>query len=141
VRSKHGKDGVELPLPSLELFQNSNPLTEAVLRRVLQGVSMRAYGRTLDSGEIEAGSASKSEASRRFIMGMEQEMNAFLTRRLDEDYAVIMIDGLEIAKWTAITALGITSTGGQAHSGADGRGDGKQRSLQVAAGESDRKGA
>lgn len=111
VRSKHGKGGVELPLPSLELFQNGDPLSKAVLRRILQGISMRGYGRTLDFGDLETTSTSKSEASRRFILGMEQEMNTFLTRRLDEDYAVVMIDGLEISKWTAIVALGITSKG------------------------------
>lgn len=108
VRSK---DGAELPLPSLELFQKSDPLTNAVLRRVLQGVSMRAYGKTLDFGETETAGTSKSEAGRRFILGMEEEMSVFLNRRLDDDYAAIMIDGLEIAKWTVITALGITSTG------------------------------
>jgi len=111
VRSKRGKDGVELPLPSLELFQNSDPLTEAVLRRVLQGVSMRAYKKTLDYGKEEATSVSKSEAGRRFILGMEDEMNVFLSRRLEEDYDVIMIDGLGVGKWTVIAALGITSTG------------------------------
>jgi hypothetical protein len=111
VRSKHGKNGIEMPLPSLGLFQNSDPLTEAVLRRVIQGVSMRAYKRTLDYGNEEAACISKSEAGRRFILGMEDEMSVFLNRRLDDDYAAIMIDGLEVSKWTVIVALGITSTG------------------------------
>lgn len=108
VRSK---DGAELPLPSLELFQKSDPLTNAVLRRVLQGISMRTYGKTLDYGETKATSISKSEAGRRFIEGMENEMSTFLTRKLEEDYVAIMIDGLEVYKWTVIAALGITSTG------------------------------
>ena len=61
------KDGAELPFPSLELFQKSDPLTNAVLRRVLQGISMKAYGKTLDYGETKATSISKSEAGRRRI--------------------------------------------------------------------------
>lgn len=108
VRSK---GGAELPLASLELFQRSDPLTKAVLRRVLQGVSMRAYGNTLDYGGEELVCVSKSEASRRFIRGMEGEMEAFLTRRLDEDYVAVFIDGLQVDGWTVVAALGILNTG------------------------------
>jgi putative transposase len=108
VRSK---GGTELPLASLELFQRSDPLTKAVLRRVLQGVSMRAYGNTLDYGDEELVCVSKSEASRRFIRGMEGEMEAFLTRRLDEDYVAVFIDGLQVDGWTVVAALGILNTG------------------------------
>ena len=86
-------------------------VTEAVLRRVLQGISMRAYKNTLDYGKDKAISVSKSEAGRRFITGMKEEMRVFLNRRLEEDYVVIMIDGLEVAKWTVVAALGITSAG------------------------------
>ena len=104
-------DGKEIPLSSLAMFQKDDPLTQAVLRRVLQGVSMRAYGRTIDYKDEESECVSKSEVNRRFIQGMECEMETFLTRRLDEDYIAVLIDGLQVGEWTVIAAMGIVNTG------------------------------
>jgi len=111
VRSK---DGQELPLPTLALFQSGDPLTEAVMARVLNGVSTRKYARTLGSDGTEASCVSKSEVSRRFIAGMEQAMKEFLTRRIDEladAFVAVMLDGLVLGGMTVVVALGITTDG------------------------------
>jgi len=111
VRSTEGK---ELSLPSLQLFQDDDPLTEIILARALSGVSTRKYARTLDSAATDADCVSKSEVSRRFIAGMEAAMKEFLTRRIDEPYVAVMLDGLALGDMTVIAALGIT-TGGAKH--------------------------
>ena len=54
---------------------------------------------------------SKSEVSRRFIEGMDSLMQEFFTRTLDQDYPVMMIDGLELGKLTILAAMGIDSDG------------------------------
>ena len=108
VRSK---EGVELTLPSLALFQDGDPLTEIVLARALSGVSTRKYARTLNAEATDAACVSKSEVSRRFIAGMESAMKEFLTRRIDEPYVAVMVDGLALGDMTVIAALGITTGG------------------------------
>lgn len=45
VRSK---DGAELQLPTLGLFQNEDPRIERYFSRLLSGVSTRKYARTVD---------------------------------------------------------------------------------------------
>lgn len=63
VRSKEGE---ELQLPTLSMFQNEDPLNRALLQRLLCGVSTRKYSRTLDGPLEDSACVSKSEASRRF---------------------------------------------------------------------------
>jgi transposase-like protein len=104
-----GADG-EIPLPSLACFQNESPLNEAVFTRVLSGISTRKYGRTVD----EAGDAScisKSEVARRFKEALKNVIDEFFKRRLEEDYPIIMVDGIVRGGMTIVVALGITSGG------------------------------
>jgi len=77
----------------------------------LSGVSTRKYARTLNAGATDAVCVSKSEVSRRFIVGMELAMKEFLTRRIDESYVAVMLDGLALGEMTVVAALGITSGG------------------------------
>ena len=42
-------EGTELPLSTLCLFQQQDPLNRAVLSRLLCGISTRKYGRTMDT--------------------------------------------------------------------------------------------
>ena len=63
VRSK---DGAELQLPTLGMFQNEDPLNQALRSRLLSGVSTRKYARTVDGPIEDATCVSKSEVSRRF---------------------------------------------------------------------------
>jgi Transposase and inactivated derivatives len=106
------KDGKELSLPTLELAQSIDPLSRIILTRVLNGVSTRKYERTLGSGFEDSAAVSKSDVSRRFNAGLEQLMAEFFDRRLDDDdYPIIMIDGMSVGGMTVITVMGITNGG------------------------------
>lgn len=107
VRNLSG-DG-ELPLPTLAQFQSEDPLNEAIMARLLAGVSTRKYSRTI--GDEDAHCTSKSEVSRRFIKEMDKLMEEFFTRSLSDDYPVIIIDGLVLGKMTILAAMGITRDG------------------------------
>ncbi len=101
----------ELPLETLEAFQDEDPLNKAIMARLLSGVSTRKYARTVDGGAQDAICTSKSEVSRRFIKGMDALMQEFFTRKLSDDYLAIMIDGLELGKITILAAMGIDREG------------------------------
>ena len=107
VRSING-DG-ELPLPSLAPFQTEDPLNEAIMARLLAGVSIRKYCRTIEGQDGIC--TSKSEVNRRFIQQMDKLMEEFFTRPLNDDYLVMVIDGLELGKMTVLAAMGITRDG------------------------------
>jgi transposase-like protein len=108
VRSKEGS---ELQLPTLSVFQNEDPLNRVLLQRLLCGVSTRKYSRTLDESLEDAACVSKSEASRRFAAAMEARMDEFFKRRIEVSFPGMMIDGLELGKMTIIAAMGIDSEG------------------------------
>ena len=108
VRSREGS---ELQLPTLSVFQNEDPLNRALLQRLLCGVSTRKYSRTLDESLEDAACVSKSEASRRFAAAMEARMDEFFKRRIEGSFPAMMIDGLELGKMTIIAAMGIDSEG------------------------------
>ena len=108
IRSKEGN---ELTLPTLRVFQDEDPLNRALLSRLLSGVSTRKYGRTLDGTMEEPLCVSKSEVSRRFTAAMEDRMDAFFNRRIEGSYPAMMMDGLELGKMTIIAAMGIDSEG------------------------------
>jgi len=117
----------ELPLKTLSAFQEEDPLNKAIMARLLSGVSTRKYSRTVDEYTQQTICTSKSEVSRRFIKGMDTLMQEFFTRKLSEDYPVIMIDGLELGKITILAAMGIDS-------------DGKKRMLGIVEGGSENSG-
>lgn len=108
VRSKEGQ---EIGIPSLTMFQNEDPLNQTVLERLLIGVSTRKYERSVQDGLEGTSCVSKSEASRRFIVGMETVMDAFFSRAIDKRYPVVMMDGMELGKMSIIAAMGIDTDG------------------------------
>jgi putative transposase len=107
-------DGGELPLETLGLFQNEDPLNQAIMSKLLAGISTRKYVRAVDGNAADVVCASKSEVSRRFVEGMDVLMQEFFTRKLDQDYPIMMIDGLELGKMTILAAMGIDSDGKKA---------------------------
>jgi transposase-like protein len=114
VRSADGR--AEVRLVSYEYFADRDPLTKAVLERMLAGVSTRRYRRTQEpvgSGvERAARSTSKSSVSRTFIERTRGALSELMSRRLDDvRLAVMMIDGLELQGRTNVVALGITTDG------------------------------
>ena len=103
--------GAELPLPSLAQFQNEDSLSQAVLAKLLRGVSTRKYAGTTEHPSPDSACTSKSEVNRRFIAALEPMVAEFLGRRLEDDYPVIMIDGMNIGEMTVLAAMGIKNDG------------------------------
>lgn len=103
--------GMELTLPSLAQFQNEDTLSQAVLAKLLRGVSTRKYAGTTEHPNPDSACTSKSEVSRRFIAALEPMVMEFLSRRLEDDYPVIMIDGMNIGDMTVLAAMGIRKDG------------------------------
>jgi len=114
VRSADGRS--ELPLQTYAHFADRDPLTKAVLERMLAGVSTRRYRRTQEpvGSEVEraARSTSRSAVSRTFVERTRRSLGELMSRRLEDvRLAAMMIDGLELQGRTNVVALGITTEG------------------------------
>lgn len=115
-RMRTADDEHELPVASYEYFADRDPLTRAVMDRMLAGVSTRKYavvGEPVgEEVEQEASSTSKSTVSELFIERTRTALGELMGRRLDDvRLAVMMLDGLEIADRTHVVALGISTEG------------------------------
>jgi len=65
-----------------------------------------------ESVEAEARSTSKSAVSREFVARTRENLEALMSRRLDDvRLAVLMVDGIELKGRTNVVALGITTDG------------------------------
>ncbi len=109
-------DEHELPVTSYEYFADRDPLTRAVMDRMLAGVSTRKFavvGEPVgEEVERESSSTSKSTVSELFIERTRTALGELMSRRLDDvRLAVMMLDGLEIAERTHVVALGISTEG------------------------------
>jgi putative transposase len=114
VRSADGRHEVELA--TYQHFADRDPLTEAVLERMLAGVSTRRYRRAQEpvgvAVEDAARSTSKSAVSRGFVARTRETLGELMRRRLDDvRLAVLMLDGIDLKGCTNIVALGITTEG------------------------------
>jgi putative transposase len=115
-RMRTADDEHELPVASYEYFADRDPLTRAVMDRMLAGVSTRKFqvvGEPVgDEVEQEASSTGKSTVSELFIERTRTALGELMARRLDDTrLAVMMLDGLEIADRTHVVALGISTDG------------------------------
>ncbi|MGI8430248.1 MAG: IS256 family transposase [Solirubrobacteraceae bacterium] len=115
-RMRTADDEHELPVTSYEYFADRDPLTRAVMDRMLAGVSTRKYkvvGEPVgEDVEQEASATSKSTVSELFIEQTHTALGELMARRLDDvRLAVMMLDGLEIADRTHMVALGISTEG------------------------------
>ena len=109
-------DEHELPVQSYEYFADRDPLTRAVMDRMLVGVSARKFavvGEPVgEEVEQESSSTSKSTVSEMFIERTGTALSELMSRRLDDvRLAVMMLDGMEIADRTHVVALGISTEG------------------------------
>jgi putative transposase len=114
VRSADGTS--ELPMQTYAHFADRDPLTAAVLERMLAGVSTRDYRRVQEpvgeAVEAEARSTSKSAVSRQFVARTRENLEALMHRRLDDvRLAVLMLDGIDLKGRTNVVALGISTDG------------------------------
>jgi len=101
-RMRTADDKRELPVATYEYFADRDPLTRAVMNRMLAGVSTRKFavvGEPVgEEVEREASSTSKSTVSELFIERTRTALGELMSRRLDDvRLAVMMLDGLEIA--------------------------------------------
>jgi putative transposase len=115
-RMRSADDEHELPITSYEYFADRDPLTRAVMDRMLAGVSTRKYAGVGEpvGGEVEqeSSSTSKSTVSELFIEKTRTALGELMSRRLDDvRLAVMMLDGMEIAARTHVVALGISTDG------------------------------
>jgi putative transposase len=109
-------DEHELPVQTYGYFADRDPLTRAVMDRVLAGVSTRRFERVGEpvGSEVEqaSSSTSKTSVSEMFIERTRTALGELMSRRLDDvRLAVMMLDGLDIAERTHVVALGITTDG------------------------------
>jgi transposase-like protein len=115
-RIRTADDEHELPVQSYAYFADRDPLTRAVMDRMLAGVSTRKYkvvGEPVgEDVEQQATATSKSTVSELFIERTRTALSELMARRLDDTrLAVMMLDGLEIAERTHVVALGISTEG------------------------------
>jgi transposase-like protein len=115
-RMRTADDEHELPVQTYGYFADRDPLTRAVMDRMLAGVSTRKFavvGEPVGSEVEDASSAtSKSTISELFIERTRTALGELMGRRLDDvKLAVMMLDGLDIADRTHVVALGISTEG------------------------------
>jgi transposase-like protein len=115
-RIRSADDERELPVSSYAYFADRDPLTRAVMDRMLAGVSTRKFAVVGEpvGGEVEqeASATSKSTVSELFIERTRTALSELMRRRLDDvRLAVMMLDGLEIADRTHVVALGVSTEG------------------------------
>jgi putative transposase len=115
-RMRTADDARELPVESYGYFADRDPLTRAVMDRMLAGVSTRKFvvvgepvGEEVDQS---ASATSKTSVSEMFVERTRTALGELMGRRLDDvRLAVMMLDGLEIAERVHVVALGISTDG------------------------------
>jgi putative transposase len=115
-RMRSADDEHELPVATYEYFADRDPLTRAVMDRMLAGVSTRRFapvGEPVgEEVEQDSSSTSKSTVSELFIERTRTALSELMGRRLEDvRLAVMMLDGLQIADRTHVVALGISTEG------------------------------
>ena len=115
-RLRTADDEHELPVATYGYFADRDPLTRAVMDRMLAGVSTRRFARVGEpvGEEVEASASAtgKTAVSDMFIERPRTALGDLMARRLDDvRLAVMMLDGLEIADRTHVVALGISTEG------------------------------
>ena len=115
-RMRTVEDEHELPVKTYGYFADRDPLTRAVMDRMLAGVSTRKFqrvGEPVGAGvEQSSTSTSKTTVSELFVERTRTALGELMSRRLDDvRLAVMMLDGLEIADRVHVVALAISTEG------------------------------
>jgi putative transposase len=115
-RMRTADDEHELPVRTYEFFADRDPLTDAVMNRMLAGVSTRKYARVGEpvGREVEqsATATSKASISEMFVERTTTALEELMSRSLEDlRLAVMMLDGMDVAERTHVVALGITTDG------------------------------
>lgn len=113
-RPRVRKNGEELVPELYREFQREDPLSDRALEQMLIGVSTRRYQRSLEPviPDLKEFATSKSAVSRRFVARTKAQLEAALSKPLGgEEWAALMIDGIEFHEHVIVIALGIDATG------------------------------
>jgi putative transposase len=103
--------GGEATLETYEALQSPDAMPQAVLRRMVRGVSTREYEDVIDTARNGFG-VRKSSVSREFVRASAADVKALAERRFDGDqFAAVMVDGVEYAGETMVVALGVSDDG------------------------------
>ena len=101
----------EAELENYACLQSPEAMPQAVLKRLVRGVSCRDYEGVLDLAR-EGFGVKKSSVSRSFVKASAKEVRQLAERRFDGvRFPVIYIDGTPYAGEAMIAALGITEDG------------------------------
>ena len=104
-------NGGEIPLRSHAALSGAGEVDEALLLRVLYGISCRNYEAAAEAIP-EAIGLSSSTVSRRFVQASAQKLRAFQERDLSsEDVVALFVDGKTFADAMLVVAMGITLSG------------------------------
>jgi putative transposase len=106
----------ELPVPSYELFSQTEVLGRMAMERMLAGLSTRRYPVGLEpvGARVEqtATATSKSAVSRRFVAATETALAELLAAELSGlDLVALMVDGVHFGEHCCVVALGIDIDG------------------------------
>jgi hypothetical protein len=110
VRAADGSG--ELPVPSYQLFSQTEVLGRMAMQRMLAGLSTRRYPDGLEPVgqrvEQAARATSKSAVSRRFVAATETALADLLAADVSGlDLVALMIDGVHFGDHLCVVALGI----------------------------------
>src|SRR5919197_4117438 len=106
--------GARLPVKTYESFADRDPLTWAVMHRMLAGVSRCKFARVDEpvGEELERSSSatSKTPVSELFVERTATALSELMSPRFDDvRLAVMMLDGMEVADAKHVVELGITT--------------------------------
>lgn len=103
--------GEEMALQSYGWLQREEAMPEAVLRRMVRGVSCRDYEGVVDLAR-EGFGVQRSSVSRAFIRASAREVQDLAERRFEGiRFPVIFIDGVDYQEQMMIVVMGIQSDG------------------------------
>jgi putative transposase len=139
-RARTADGAREVELETYRHFAERDPLTAAVLERMLAGVSTRRFARTGEpvGAEVDelARSTSKSAVSREFVSRTREHLIELMSRPLEDvRLAVLMLDGIELKGRCCMVALGIDTDGVKHPLGLWDGSDGERDRRDDAAGE------
>jgi transposase-like protein len=101
----------EIALRSYQGLHGSGEVNDALLRRVLYGISCRNYAAAAEAIPGAIG-LSSSSVSRAFVAASAAKLKEFQDRELGgERYVALFLDGKSFADTTLVIALGVTAGG------------------------------
>ena len=110
-RVRDRQANVEIPLRALDAVQGPGDVNEALLLRVLRGVSCRDYELCAEAVPGAIG-LSPSTVSRQFIEASAEKLKELQERDLsDFDFVTLFLDGKAFADDVMVAALGVTMDG------------------------------